>query len=105
SGILASPGTAELMKVALQSGVEVVGGLDPAGIDGDVAGHLDVVFGLAERHGAHVDIHLHDHGEAGALELREIAGRTRATELGGRVTVSHAYALGEISDTVLAKTA
>ena len=105
SGILASPGTAELMEAALQSGVEVVGGLDPEGIDGDVAGHLDVVFGLAERHEAHVDIHLHDHGEPGALELREIAGRTQATGLGGRVTVSHAYALGEISDTVLAETA
>jgi cytosine deaminase len=94
SGILSSPGTAGLMAAAVQAGVEVVGGLDPAGIDGDVAGHLDVVFDLAERLGTPIDIHLHDHGELGAFELREIGRRTQALGLGGRVTVSHAYALG-----------
>jgi cytosine deaminase len=105
SGILSSPGTAELMKAAVRAGVEVIGGLDPAGIDGDVAGHLDVVFGLAERLGAPVDLHLHDQGELGAFELLEIARRTQALGLGGRVTVSHAYALGELDETSLAKTA
>jgi len=104
SGILSSPGTAELMEAALGSGVEIVGGLDPAGIDGDVAAHLDVVFDLAGRRGA-VDIHLHDHGELGAFELREIARRARALGLEGRVTVSHAYALGELSEGVFAETA
>ena len=105
SGILSSPGTAEFMDAALESGVEVVGGLDPAGIDGDVAAHLDIVFGLAERRGTRVDIHLHDHGELGAFELREIARRARALGLEGRVTVSHAYALGELSESVFAETA
>ena len=32
-----------------REGVEVIGGIDPAGIDGDPVRHLDVVFGLAER--------------------------------------------------------
>jgi cytosine deaminase len=85
----------------------VIGGIDPAGGDGDPVRHLDVVFGLAERHGAAVDIHLHDGGSLGAWELGLIAERTKALGLGGRVAVSHAYAFGGMSDrdsTALAET-
>jgi cytosine deaminase len=94
-GLLTNPGTAELLDTALAAGVAAVGGLDPAGGDRDPVGHLDVVFGLAERHGAGVDIHLHDGGTLGIWELELIAERTRVTGLGERVTVSHAYALGQ----------
>ena len=94
NGILRDPGTAELLDEALAAGADLIGGLDPAGIDGDVKGHLDVVFGLAERHGVGVDIHLHDAGALGCFELRDIAARTIATGLQGRVAVSHAFALG-----------
>jgi cytosine/adenosine deaminase-related metal-dependent hydrolase len=105
SGILRDPGVAELMDRALAQGADLVGGLDPAGIDGDIGGHLDVVFGLAERHGKGVDLHLHDGGELGLFELRAIAERTRALGMAGKVTVSHAFALGEgnaLGDTVQA---
>ncbi len=57
-GVLADPGTAELLDEALRNGVEVIGGIDPAGADRDPVRHLDIVFGLAERHGAGIDIHL-----------------------------------------------
>ncbi len=79
-------------------GVEAVGGLDPAGIDRDPVRHLDVIFGLAERYGAHVDIHLHDGGTLGGWELELIIERTRTLGLGGRVAVSHAYALGQLDE-------
>ena len=79
SGLLINPGTAELLEEALRSGVETIGGLDPAGVDGDPVGHLDVLFGLAERHGAGIDIHLHDAGALGAWELGLIAERTKAS--------------------------
>lgn len=94
-GLLTNPGTAELLDAALAAGVAAVGGLDPAGGDRDPVRHLDVIFGLAERHGAGVDIHLHDGGTLGIWELELIAERTRVTGLGERVTVSHAYALGQ----------
>jgi cytosine/creatinine deaminase len=94
-GILDAPGTADLMERAVADGVEVVGGIDPAGMDGDPVRHLDVVFGLAERHGAMVDIHLHDGGSLGVWQLELICERTSALGLRGRVTVSHAYALGQ----------
>ena len=95
SGIVRAPGVADLMDAALREGATHIGGLDPVGIDDDMAGHLDVVFGLAEKHGVGVDIHLHDGGETGLTELRDIAARTRALGLAGQVVVSHAFALGE----------
>ena len=105
SGILRDPGTAELLAAALHDGADLVGGLDPAGIDEDIEGHLGVVFGLAERARRGVDIHLHDPGPLGAHELRLIAARTRAAGLEGRVAVSHAYALGAIDDATFGRTA
>lgn len=105
SGILRQRRTAELMEEALRLGVEVVGGLDPAGYDGDIEGHLDVVFGLAERYGRMIDIHLHDFAELGAFELRRIAERSVAAGLQGRVAVSHAFALGGLDPTTFGRTA
>ena len=105
SGVVTHPGAVELLNEALSLGVEAIGGLDPAGFDGDVEGQLAAVFGLAERHGAMVDIHLHDGGELGAFELRRIAAWTEAAGLQGRVAVSHAYALGEIAPATLGPTA
>ncbi|WP_410674358.1 amidohydrolase [Amycolatopsis sp. cmx-4-68] len=94
-GILTSPGTAELLERAILLGVRAVGGIDPAGMDRDPVRHLDVVFGLAERHGVRIDLHLHDGGSLGVFELELIIDRTRAAGLAGRVTVSHAYALAQ----------
>ncbi|MQY10378.1 N-isopropylammelide isopropyl amidohydrolase [Streptomyces sp. RB5] len=94
-GLLTNPGTAALLEEALQSGVGTIGGIDPAGFDRDPVRHLDVVFGLAERYGAGVDIHLHDGGTLGVWQLELIAERARVTGLSGKVAVSHAYALGQ----------
>ena len=98
-------GAPDLMAAALRAGADLVGGLDPAGFDGDVKGQLDIVFGLAERFGKGIDIHLHDGGETGAAELRDIAERTIAAGMQGRVAVSHAFALGSIAPAVFEKTA
>ncbi|WP_235513575.1 MULTISPECIES: amidohydrolase family protein [unclassified Sphingomonas] len=96
AGILASPGTADLLDAAVREGASVVGGLDPSAFDGDADAHLDIVFGIAERRGAKVDIHLHEPGRQGIEQLRRIAGRTRSAGLQGKVAVSHAYALGDV---------
>ncbi|MEZ2329855.1 amidohydrolase family protein [Mesorhizobium sp. RCC_202] len=103
SGILSSPGTADLLDEALKLGCDLIGGLDPASFDRDVDGHLDVVFGLAEKRGVGVDIHLHDAGTLGLFQIEAIAARTKALGMGGKVSVSHAYALGDISAEALAK--
>ncbi|MFH8622362.1 amidohydrolase [Streptomyces vietnamensis] len=105
SGVVAAPGVADLLDAALADGADLVGGLDPVGFDGDPDGQLDIVFGLAERHGKGIDLHLHDGGETGTAQLRDIAARTAALGLGGRVAVSHAYALGAVDAAELDRTA
>lgn len=95
SGILSSPSASQMMEDALKMGVETVGGLDPAGFDGDPAKHLDIVFGLAERYGKKIDIHLHEADALGAFTIRLIAERTKAHGMRGRVAISHAFALGD----------
>jgi cytosine deaminase len=105
SGVRAAPGTAALLEEALKLGVETIGGLDPAAIDGDVEGQLDLIFDLAARYGVGIDIHLHDGGELGIYELGKIADRCRAQGLAGRVAVSHAYALGMVGESDAARMA
>lgn len=105
SGILSSPGTAQLLDAAIAEGADLVGGLDPVGIDGDLDGHLDAIFTIAERRGVGVDIHLHDGGEGGIAQLEAIAQRTAAASLRGKVAVSHAFALGSVPIEMAARTA
>ena len=95
-GIVRDPGTDELLDAALRSGADLVGGIDPCAYDRDPVAHLDVVFGLAERHGKGVDIHVHESGELGAFTFELIAERTSALGLQGNVTISHAFALSSV---------
>jgi cytosine/adenosine deaminase-related metal-dependent hydrolase len=104
SGIVTSPGVADLVDAAIREGADLVGGLDPAGIDGDIEGHLDAIFAIAQKHGAGLDIHLHDPGPLGAFELRQIAARASAAGMAGKVAVSHAFALGGIDEGEFART-
>jgi len=94
SGLLRRNGTLELLDAALHAGAEIVGGLDPCAIDRDPKGHLDAIFGLAERHGKPLDIHLHEPGEMGAFSMELIIERTKALGMQGRVVISHAFCLG-----------
>jgi cytosine/adenosine deaminase-related metal-dependent hydrolase len=94
SGLMRRPGTLELMDAALAAGVEIVGGIDPCGIDRDPKGQLDAVFALCQKHGKPLDIHLHEPGEMGAFSMELIFERTRALGMQGQVVISHAFCLG-----------
>ncbi|CAN7669655.1 amidohydrolase family protein [Rhizobium sp. LjRoot98] len=94
SGLMIRPGTLELMDEALANGADVVGGLDPCGIDRDPKGQLDAIFGLAQKHGKPIDIHLHEADDLGAFSMEMIIERTRALGMRGKVTISHAFCLG-----------
>ena len=98
SGVLARQGTESLLDAALAMGADIVGGLDPCAIERDPVKHLDIVFGLAEKHGKPVDIHLHEPGTMGAFSLDLILERTRALGMEGKVVVSHAFCLGDIPE-------
>jgi cytosine/adenosine deaminase-related metal-dependent hydrolase len=94
SGLLVRPGTVELLEQALRLGAETVGGLDPCAIDRDPKGHVDTVFGLADKFGCGVDVHLHEPGEMGAFSMELIIERTIALGMQGKVMISHAFCLG-----------
>lgn len=96
SGVVTCPGTIEVMALALDNGADMLGGIDPAGLDGDVDGQLDAVFALAERKGVGIDFHLHDGGDTGAAEVAAIVERTRTHGLQGKVAISHGFCLGDI---------
>ena len=104
-GVLAAPGSYELMDEALAMGADLVGGIDPIGQDGDLDGQLDLLFRLAGKHDRGIDIHIHDPGEAGLQEIGALAERTRATGLEGRVTVSHGFCLGACTEDVFERLA
>lgn len=104
-GVIRHKGTYELLEEALRQGADLVGGVDPAGYEGDATLHLDAIFHLAAKYEKGIDIHLHDHGSLGLYQLREIAGRARAADMRGQVAVSHAYALGDLPWDMVAPTA
>ncbi|WP_312525769.1 amidohydrolase family protein [Paracoccus sp. (in: a-proteobacteria)] len=94
SGVMVMPGTVELLDEALANGCEVLGGIDPCGIDRDPKGQLDILFDLAVKHGKPIDIHLHEGGELGAFTMELIFERVRANTMQGQFVISHAFALG-----------
>ncbi|MFB7516242.1 amidohydrolase [Streptomyces sp. NPDC056144] len=112
-GVVREPGVAELLAEAAASGlVSHIGGIDPAGFDAEGGGaggrdgdQLGTVFALAEKHGLGLDIHLHDRDESGLGPLRDIAARTRALGLQGKVNVGHAFAVAQLSGRELDETA
>ncbi|WP_435842973.1 amidohydrolase [Streptomyces lavendulae] len=101
-GVVRAPGTAALLEDAARSGlVDLIGGIDPIGFDHALDEQLDLVFGLADRYGVGVDLHLHDRDEKGTQVLRAVVERTRALSLRGRVTVSHVFCLPFLSEPAL----
>ncbi len=96
TGVMIRPGTLELLEEAVRDGAEVIGGLDPVGVDHDPKGQLDGLFAIADKHGCSIDIHLHDRGDLGAVQVEMIAERTRSLGLRGKVAISHAFCLGSV---------
>jgi cytosine/creatinine deaminase len=98
SGLTNRAGTEALMDAALRDGADIVGGIDPCGIDRDPVRCLDALFALATRHGKPIDIHLHETGEMGAFSLDLILERTEALGMQGKVVISHGFCLGSVPD-------
>ena len=94
AGLLLEPGVPELMDAALREGADVMGGIDPCGLDQDPVEHLNIVFDLAQRHDVPIDIHLHEAGELGLFSARLVLERIQAHGLTSRVTLAHAFAFG-----------
>jgi cytosine/adenosine deaminase-related metal-dependent hydrolase len=98
AGLLLEDGVVPLIEESLKQGAAVMGGIDPCQLDRDPVRHLDIVFGLAEKYQVPVDIHLHEPGELGVFSVDLILERVRALGMHGKVTISHGYSLGSVSE-------
>jgi cytosine/creatinine deaminase len=94
-GILRKPGTEALLAESLKLGADAIGGLDPAGVDGDAIAQLDIVFALADKYGVSVDFHMHEDGELGWWLIRRIAERTKALGLQGKVCLCDVFSIAD----------
>lgn len=102
-GVVTRPGTASLLKDALDMGATAIGGVDPAGFDGDPNGQLDAIFNIGSNSGCDIDIHLHDPGELGVWQVLQIIQRTKGMGMEDRVTISHAFCLADMPAPVQSK--
>jgi cytosine/creatinine deaminase len=98
AGLLREEGTVPLIDQALREGADWIGGIDPCTLDRDPKGHLDVVFGLAEKHQVPIDVHLHEPGHLGVFSTDLIMERVRALGMQGKLTMSHSYELGSVDE-------
>lgn len=95
-GLLRSK-SAELVRQALRSGAGLVGGVDPATVDGDIGASLQQMVELAVEANAGIDLHLHDAGHLGTFTMKRLAQLTIEAGLQGKVAISHAFGLGDIT--------
>lgn len=105
-GILKSKGTYELMIDALRMGADVVGGCPYNELNwDDTRRHIDIVFELAQRFGAPIDMHADfadDTSDQRFAAISYIARRTLDTGYQGRVSLGHVTSLGALDNDALA---
>lgn len=87
----------QLVREALRQGASFVGGVDPATVDGDLEASLQEMVELAVEGNAGIDLHLHDADHLGVFTIKRLAQLTQEAGLQGKVSVSHAFGLGDIS--------
>lgn len=95
-GLLRTKAT-NLIREALRFGAGFVGGVDPATVDGDIEASLQQMVELAVEGNAGIDLHLHDPDQLGTFTMKRLAQLTKEAGLQGKVAISHAFGLGDVS--------
>jgi len=86
-----------LIKEAMSNGANLVGGVDPATIDENIERSLETIMDIAVESNAGIDVHLHDPDHLGLFTMQRLAALTEEAGWQGRVTVSHASGLADLS--------
>ncbi|WP_285767355.1 amidohydrolase family protein [Peribacillus sp. SI8-4] len=86
-----------LIREAMKNGANLVGGVDPATIDENIEKSLDTIMDIAVESNSDIDVHLHDPDQLGLFTMQRLASMTEEAGWQGRVTVSHASGLADLS--------
>lgn len=89
--------TIAALKEAVARGADFVGAVDPATVDKDIEKSLRILLDIAAEGSVGVDLHLHDPGHLGLFTMQRLAELTCEYGLQGKVYVSHAFGLGDVS--------
>ncbi|MCL4514507.1 MAG: amidohydrolase family protein [Firmicutes bacterium] len=98
-GILKNPGCEDLMREAMETGADVVGGM-PANENTpeDSRRHIEICFEIAGRFNADIDMHVDETDDPFYRTLEMLADQTIANGWEGRVTAGHTCALAAYDD-------
>jgi cytosine deaminase len=104
-GILKSAGTYDLMETAMNMGADVVGGCPYNELNWeDTKRHIDMVFEMAMKHDADVDMHADfsdDTSDQRFASSAYVAQKTIETGYQGRVSLGHVTSLGSLDPEAL----
>lgn len=89
--------TVKLMKEAVRNGAGLVGAVDPATVDLNIEASLTQLMDIAVEGNVGIDLHLHDPGHLGIFTMKRLAALTQEAGWQGKVAVSHAFGLGDVS--------
>ncbi len=93
-GIIREPGTEELLRVSMEIGADVVGGIPWIEYtEADMAEHVRIVFDIAVENDAPVSMLLDDAGDPGLRTLEMMATETLRRGWEGRALAHHARAM------------
>ncbi len=93
-GILSDPGTAQLMRSALEMGCDLVGGMPHwEGTPEDQLAHVRFCFDLAQEFDRDLDLHVDETDDGAVRTLEMVADEALARGWQGRVTAGHACSL------------
>jgi cytosine deaminase len=98
-GLVADPVSYDLLREAMRSGANVVGGMPHAeACLEDAAWHVELVFQIAEEFDADIDMHVDESDDPNSRTLELVADATIRHGYQGRVTASHCCALAAYPD-------
>ena len=109
-GILRDVGSERLMWAAMEAGADVVGGMPfNEASPSDSARHIAIVFEIAKKFDAPIDMHVDETDDPAARTLEMLADKTISSDWQGRVTAGHTCALAayplDYANAVMAKVA
>lgn len=89
-----------LMREAAKMDIDLIGGLDPQSIDGDIQRSINFTVDLAMEFNKGIDIHLHESGESGLKTVECLIERVKANpQLKGKTFLSHCFVLARLDKT------